>query len=71
MTQYPEGHIDTIRRAVETDSDAPVEVREAVHAALFLLAAFLVDVRRIADALTSQATSMQESVELYRQGVQD
>lgn len=48
---YPESHIDTIRNAIRQDPDAGPEVKEAVEAGLFLLAAFLVDMRRIADAI--------------------
>lgn len=47
---YPESHIGEIRAAIENNDE-----KAAADAALFLLAAFLHDVRRIADALESSA----------------
>lgn len=63
---YPESHIDTIRNAIKQDPDAGPEVKEAVEAGLFLLAAFLVDMRRIADALSAVAENARDATDMYR-----
>lgn len=59
---YPEGHIDEIRHALKTN-----EPDAAADAALFLLAAFLVDVRRIADALALVADNSAHAVTILAQ----
>lgn len=55
---YPESHIGEIRAAIERNDE-----KAAADAALFLLAAFLHDVRRIADAQQAMAKNMQHSTQ--------
>jgi hypothetical protein len=55
---YPESHIEEIRTALNDRKMVPDAHKAATDAALFLLAAFLHDVRRIADAMEQQTKIM-------------
>lgn len=59
---YPEGHISEIRDAIASNDE-----RAGADAALFLLAAFLVDVRRIADAMALIADNSAHAVTILAQ----
>lgn len=61
---YPESHIEEIRTALNAGNDDE-NTKAAANAALFLLAAFLHDVRRIADAQHNIAHSLEAINMLY------